>query len=170
MDLELTRVLARICDNNDHIVALKILQVLGPVRRGGYMTVEDQVMCLSYCANRFAESNNIHFFREFVQYMPNISNKSINNPFNSRCKTFYFVIKHGDQILKTLSVLYENLDISAIKTWFEEYMLMHNIQKHQQVDSLLTYLEKHKEDLKNDTFQSVCEAYIPPPITMRSGN
>lgn len=168
-DLGLGKVLEAMCNKDDDVIVLKVLQVLGHVRRSGYMSDYEQVMCLSYCANRFADTNNYHFFDEFVQYMPDISINDVNNPFTPKCKTHYFASKQHEHILNDIQSSCNHIDVDSIKQWFREYLVSNNINNYAQILPLINNIKDSGDSVDDSVFKSLCTNYHIP-FVMKTGS
>ena len=162
-------VLEAMCDRNDHETVLTVMQILGFIRKSGYMTLLEQVNCLSYCANRFAENGNTDFFKEFIDYMPDITFNSLVNPFNTGSKCHYYAAKYSDEMLYHLQSTCTALDISSLKEWFMEYLIQKHIHQDVHVTPLLEKAEKLGQKLSTEAFRNMCTEYIVP-MQMKTGN
>lgn len=167
-DLGLGDVLEAMCNNDDHVIVLKILQTLSTVRRAGYMTIEELVGCLSYCCNCFASNGNYAFFEEFVLYMPDITSVNATSPFSVQSKSYYFSAKNGNAILNNLQDICTNLDVDELKPWFRDYLIQKGLYLISQLEPLLRIARKRETDLSNKEFQVICQTYNIP-IVMRTG-
>jgi hypothetical protein len=167
-NLGLGKVLEVMCDNNDHSIVLKVLQTLSTIRRAGYMTIEELVCCLTYCCDRFAAINNLEFFDEFAEYMPDITRQNIQNPFSLRSKAHYFSAKNGNVILNNLQDICTNLDVDELKSWFRIYLVDKKIYLDDQLKPLLDTARMKGPELSNDYFKTICTKYTVP-IIMRAG-
>lgn len=164
-DLGLIKVLQAMCDKNDHVIVLKVLQTLSSIRRAGYMTIEELVSCLCYCSNIFADKDNYTFFEEFAEYMPDITAFAL---FSNKSKVCYFAAKHRTTILNNLQDVCTNLDIDELQSWFQSYLIERKICKASQLEPLLKEMRQGGESVSNDNFQSMCTKYTVPFI-MKSG-
>lgn len=166
-DLGLGKTLKVMCDKNDDKMVLRVLQLLGYVRKGGYMSVAEQVHSLSYCANRFAENNNKEFFHEFVEHMPDITMSDRGNPFSYLSRSYYFACKHADNFLNNLQTKCMMIDTDDLREWFTDYLISKRISNHSQLNQLYDSALALK-DCTNDDFKVICNNYTIIPL-MKTG-
>lgn len=159
--------LTDICTNNDHSMALTVLQFLGKIRRGGYMSLMDYTYCLIYCANKFADNDNGNFFQEFVQYMPDINR--ITGPgnmfFSVKCKAYYYTYKHTERLLYKLKNQCNRLDILTLDSFLKHFLINNHITDDWQ---LIPLFQSTSNELNNDGLKVLCNNYRVP-IKMVSG-
>lgn len=166
VNFEFAPMMESVCGKNDHGSALMIMQVLSSMRRKGYIDTESLVMCLSYCANSFAKHDNDAFFKEFVQYMPNIIHDNPTNPFSAKAKMYYFAHKHGAGIYTELckAEATEN-ELS----WFRQHMVRLGVIRHSQLIPLRDYLRLHDDMSPRDA----CDRFVLQqghvPMSIKSG-
>lgn len=156
------------CDRDDHETVLLVLQTLGKIRRSGYMTLDEQVACLSYCTNRFADNGNTAYFKEFVEYMPDITASNIFNPFNAKSKCYYYAARYSKEVLESLKPDCVNLDTEELHPWFYQYMIDKRIHQHAHIDPLVQRARNIGAALSTEIFRSICESYTVP-IVLKSG-
>lgn len=166
--LNLLTVLQTMCGNDDHKTVLSVLQVLGHVRRGGYMSIEEQVSCLSYCADTFAKSGNKDFFKEFVQYMPDITTSDIENPFSVESRSYYFAARDSETILNNIKLYCPDIDVDSMSTWFYDFLTKRKIYQKKSLEPLVKSLQAQGNKVSNDYLKRVCEGYTLP-IAIRTG-
>lgn len=148
-----------ICDNNDEVTALKILQVLGTVHRAGYIHIDTLVDLLAICANRFAEQNNLAFYREFYQCMPNISDCY---PFSPKAQACYFMVSQVPIICKKIEEYCPQIiDTAALCSAVSR----NNITKYQDVEPLYRQFDFNTSQT---LFQRTCDSYTVP-LKMQTG-
>ena len=164
------KVLERMCDCNDHETVLQVLQVLGKARRAGYLSIDELVMCLIYCGNRFAEQNNGDFFIEYVQYMPDINNvPDVNRNFTPLCKSYYYAYKCVESELDTLQTDCMLLDTESLLPWFQKFIVSRSINSKWQLVPLFDKIRSHEKSINNSQFMQMAEGYHVP-MQMKSGN
>lgn len=168
-DIMLGRVLEQMCDRNDHETVLQVLQVLGKTHRAGYLTVNDLVTCLIYCGNRFADQKNGDFFREYVQYMPDINRiQDTSQQFTPLCKSYYYAYRHAETQLDLLQTECMLIDTDELSEWFKEFVVSKRISDTWQLKPLFERACERKETLTNEGFKCLCDDYVVP-IILRSG-
>ena len=164
----LVNVLKIMCQNNDHETVLSVLQVLGKVRRGGYMSIKEQVYCLSYCANSFADQDNMGFFREFEQYMPDIRQDDNENPFSVQSKCYYFLSSKTSKYVTRITELYPNITKDEVTEYLKAVILNNKIYTSKQLDAFVTPLLLERQEMSADELKKVCSQYRKP-IVVRAG-
>lgn len=169
-DIMMGKVLERMCDRNDHETVLQVLQVLGKARRAGYLSINELVMCLIYCGNRFAEQNNGDFFKEYVQYMPDINAiPDVNRSFTSLCKSYYYAYRHAESELDTIQTDCMLLDTKSLVPWFQKFIIRRSINSKWQLIPLFDKIMAYGESINNSQFKQLAESY-QIPIQMKTGN
>lgn len=162
MPLNMYDLFTSICDNNDHILALEVLQVIGRIRRSGYITIQEQLACLSYSANTFAERANLDFFKEFIMYIPNITIDNNLNPFSRLSRSYYFALTKCNEILLQYC---PNVYVEC-NMWFRDFVISRCIYKKESIHQLLT--DANESNVSAESFKELCNNYIFP-VVMRTG-
>lgn len=167
VNFEFAPMMESVCDNNDHESALMIMQVLSSMKRKGYIDTASLVRCLSYCANRFADNDNDIFFKEFVQYMPNIIRDDPMNPFNNKAKAYYFAHKYGIGIYVELC---KGEATESEMIWFRQCMIKLGVIRHSQLIPLRDYLRLHDDLSPHDACENFARQQGYVPLVIKSGN
>jgi len=168
-DIMMGKVLERMCDRNDHETVLQVLQVLGKARRAGYLSIGELVMCLIYCGNRFAEQSNGDFFKEYVQYMPDINAiPDVNRSFTPLCKSYYYAYRHAESELDTIQTECMLLDTKSLLPWFQKFIIRRSINSKWQLIPLFDKI-RACESINNSQFKQLAESY-QVPMQMKTGN
>lgn len=168
-DLLLGSMLEHMCDRNDHETVLHVLQALSKVRRAGYLTIKELVMCLTYCGNRFAEKGNGEFFKEYIKFMPDINKiGDTMGCFSPLCKSYYYAHKNAEHELDKLQTTCLLLDTCELLEWFQQFIIKNRINCTFQLGPLFSRAIERGDTLTNDVFKQFAEGYRVP-VEMKSG-
>lgn len=168
-DLMLGDVLEHMCDRNDHLTVLHVLQLLGKVHRAGYLTIDELVKCLMFTGNSFAEHGNGDFFREYVQYMPDINHiTETAGHFTPLCKSYFFAYKHAEDMLNQLQTECMHIDTQELIDWFRHFIISKRINNDWQLHPLFDRAREHRE-ITNEQFKDLCHDYVVP-LAIKTGS
>ncbi len=155
----LISLLKGMCENNDHVTTLCVLQTLGKVKRAGYIDIDGIVLCLSYCSDIFATHGNMEFFREFASCMSDITEASPDNPFSLKSRCYYYFAKNEKNIIARVQKYCPSVDVDVIN----EHMLLmisrNNIFQNIQLDRFYKSILRDGEDMNYRDFVTLCSNY-----------